>query len=51
MAVILLATTAFRQTPAARFEVASVKKAESGGPIGDIPRNMSSSPGHLCSEP
>jgi len=36
------------QQPAARFDVASVKKAEGGGPPGDIPRNMDSSPGHFA---
>jgi uncharacterized protein (TIGR03435 family) len=36
------------QQTAARFEVASVKKTESGGPPGDIPRNMDSSPGHFA---
>ncbi len=30
------------------FEVASLKRAESGGPPGDIPRNMDSSPGHFA---
>jgi uncharacterized protein (TIGR03435 family) len=30
------------------FEVASVKAAESGGPPGDIPRNMDTSPGHFA---
>ena len=33
------------QPPA--FEVASVKRAASGGPPGDIPRNMDPSPGHF----
>jgi uncharacterized protein (TIGR03435 family) len=36
------------QQTRARFEVASVKKAESGGPPGDIPRNMDTSPGHFA---
>jgi uncharacterized protein (TIGR03435 family) len=48
MAMILTALAAFSQPPAARFEVASVKKAESGGPPGDIPRNMDTSPGHFA---
>jgi uncharacterized protein (TIGR03435 family) len=48
MAVILMTFAMFGQQPAARFEVASVKKAESGGPPGDIPRNMDSSPGHFA---
>jgi uncharacterized protein (TIGR03435 family) len=30
------------------FEVASVKRAEGGGPAGDIPRNMDTSPGHFA---
>jgi uncharacterized protein (TIGR03435 family) len=47
MAMILTAFAAFTQ-PAARFEVASVKTAESGGPPGDIPRNMDASPGHFA---
>ncbi|HUB81188.1 MAG TPA: TIGR03435 family protein [Bryobacteraceae bacterium] len=46
-AAIFLVLAAFGQ-PAARFEVASVKKAESGGPPGDIPRNMDPSPGHFA---
>ena len=41
--------TVMVQTPAAikapAFEVASVKRAAGGGPPGDIPRNMDSSPG------
>lgn len=48
MAMILVTLAAFGQQSAARFEVASVKKAESGGPPGDIPRNMDSSPGHFA---
>jgi uncharacterized protein (TIGR03435 family) len=31
-----------------KFEVASVKKTPGGGPPGDIPRNMDSSPGHFA---
>ena len=31
-----------------RFEVASVKRAQGGGPQGDIPRNMDGSPGHFA---
>lgn len=46
--IALAACAALGQQPAARFEVASVKKAESGGPPGDIPRNMDSSPGHFA---
>lgn len=30
------------------FDVASVKRAERGGPPGDIPRNMDTSPGHFA---
>ena len=30
------------------FDVASVKRAAGGGPPGDIPRNMDSSPGHFA---
>jgi len=48
MAIVLVALAAFGQQSTARFEVASVKKAESGGPPGDIPRNMDSSPGHFA---
>jgi uncharacterized protein (TIGR03435 family) len=36
------------QESTTRFEVASVKKTESGGPPGDIPRNMDTSPGHFA---
>lgn len=35
------------QTPA-RFEVASIKRTKGGGPPGDIPRNMESSPGSFA---
>jgi uncharacterized protein (TIGR03435 family) len=45
---ICLICAAFGQQPAAQFEVASVKKTESGGPPGDIPRNMDNSPGHFA---
>jgi uncharacterized protein (TIGR03435 family) len=48
MAITLMTLAAFGQPSAARFEVASVKKAESGGPPGDIPRNMDTSPGHFA---
>src|SRR5579863_5596126 len=47
IAMSLIALAAYGQKPAARFEVASVKVAESGGPVGDIPRNMTNSPGHF----
>ncbi len=38
------------QTPATdlKFEVASVKRSEGGGPPGDIPRNMDPAPGHFA---
>lgn len=42
----LAAQIAAAQKPA--FEVASVKKAESGSPPGDIARNMDKSPGHFA---
>jgi uncharacterized protein (TIGR03435 family) len=45
--MVFLSVAAFGQQ-AARFEVASVKKAEGGGPPGDIPRNMDTSPGHFA---
>jgi len=35
------------QTPL-KFEVATLKHAVAGGPPGDIPRNMDSSPGHFA---
>ncbi len=48
IALVVTTLSAFAQPPTARFEVASVKKAESGGPPGDIPRNMDTSPGHFA---
>lgn len=46
---LVLASAAFSQHPAApQFEVASVKRDSNGGPPGDIPRNMDSSPGHFA---
>jgi len=36
------------QAGAPKFEVASVKRGQGGGPPGDIPRNMDSSPGHFA---
>jgi uncharacterized protein (TIGR03435 family) len=45
--VVLAIPAAFAES-AAKFEVASVKRAESGGPPGDIPRNMDNSPGHFA---
>src|ERR1700733_4492007 len=48
-AVAALCLRAQQTGPAASlaFEVASVKHAGSGGPPGDIPRNMDNSPGHF----
>jgi len=45
--IALAICAAYGQAPAARFEVASVKRAEGGNSPGDIPRNMDSSPGHF----
>lgn len=42
----LVAQVVAAQKPA--FDAASVKKAESGGPPGDIARNMDKSPGHFA---
>jgi uncharacterized protein (TIGR03435 family) len=42
----LVAQIAVAQRPA--FDAASVKKVESGGPPGDIARNMDNSPGHFA---
>ena len=44
-ALVLAACSAWAQAP--KFEVASVKKANGGGPPGDIPRNLETSPGHF----
>jgi uncharacterized protein (TIGR03435 family) len=49
LAVVLIVSThmgTFQVSPA--FEVASVKRAAGGGPPGDIPRNMESSPGSFA---
>src|SRR5580700_9811970 len=48
--VILVASTALAQSasPPLAFDAASVKRAEGGGPPGDIARNMDSSPGHFA---
>ena len=46
--IVLAVCAAFGQQSAAQFEVASVKRAEGGGPAGDIPRNMESSPGRFA---
>ena len=46
LVLALTACAALAQT--AQFEVASVKRAEGGGPPGDIPRNMDQSPGHFA---
>jgi uncharacterized protein (TIGR03435 family) len=48
LAVAALVGSLAGQTEKAAFEVASVKPAEGGGPAGDIPRNMDTSPGHLA---
>jgi uncharacterized protein (TIGR03435 family) len=45
--IALTACAAFSQPPMARFEVASVKRAEGGTGPGDIPRNMATSPGNF----
>jgi len=45
--LVFALSAAFGQPAVARFEVASVKRAESGGSPGDIPRNMDTSPGHF----
>lgn len=47
MLAVLTACPAFSQAPVARFEVASVKRAETTASPGDIPRNMDPSPGHF----
>jgi uncharacterized protein (TIGR03435 family) len=46
LVLLLWSGVVFAQGP--QFEVASVKRAEGGGPVGDIPRNMDSSPGHFA---
>src|SRR5437588_379179 len=45
----LMACAMFGQPAAAqvKFEVASVKRVDGGGPPGDIPRNLETSPGHF----
>jgi uncharacterized protein (TIGR03435 family) len=45
-ALALAAQFGLSQTP--QFDAASVKKVESGGPPGDIARNMDNSPGHFA---
>jgi uncharacterized protein (TIGR03435 family) len=49
-ALLLAAHPSFPQQPAVptQFEVASVKRLETGGPPGDIPMNMDPSPGHFA---
>jgi uncharacterized protein (TIGR03435 family) len=47
IAVMLFSQVRAPQT-APRFEVASVKRGAGGGPPGDIPRNMESSPGSFA---
>jgi uncharacterized protein (TIGR03435 family) len=44
---VLTSCAAFSQPAVARFEVASVKRAEGGAGPGDIPRNMATSPGNF----
>src|SRR5579862_6564008 len=46
LVLVLTACAALAQN--AHFEVASVKRAQGGGPAGDIPRNMDPSPGHFA---
>src|SRR5437016_4823526 len=46
-AILLAASVAGAQT-APKFEVATVKKSVDGGPPGDTPRNMDTSPGHFA---
>src|SRR5689334_20392897 len=45
---MLLVCGAALAQPALKFEVATVKKVNGGGPPGDIPRNMDVSPGHFA---
>jgi uncharacterized protein (TIGR03435 family) len=47
-ALIVLTTLAQSTTAPLAFEVASVKRGAGGGPPGDVPRNMDSSPGHFA---
>ena len=51
-ALLFVADLLFAQQPKtagpAVFEVASVKRAASGSPPGDIPRNMEDTPGHFA---
>jgi uncharacterized protein (TIGR03435 family) len=47
ISIALMGCAAFGQQSPARFEVASVKKAASDAPPGDIPRNMATSPGNF----
>jgi uncharacterized protein (TIGR03435 family) len=47
-AVVCVTAGLVHAQPAKTFEVASVKRAEGGGPPGDIPRNMDDSPGHFA---
>jgi uncharacterized protein (TIGR03435 family) len=49
--IALASIAALAQSPAPeapKFEVATLKHAKGGGPPGDIPRNMDSSPGHFA---
>lgn len=45
--MVLSLSAALAQSSVARFEVASVKRAAENSPPGDIPHNMSESPGNL----
>jgi len=45
-AILLSATAVWGQ--ALKFEVATVKRAQGGGPPGDIPRNMETTPGNFA---
>ncbi len=45
--IVFAAVVTPAQTPL-KFEVATLKHAVGGGPPGDIPRNMDSSPGHFA---
>ena len=45
--ILAMAAALMAQKPGLQFEVASVKRVQGGGPPGDIPRNLDTSPGHL----
>ena len=48
LALVLTGAQEIGDSTLPAFEVASLKRAESGGPPGDIPRNMDNSPGHFA---